>query len=182
MARSSFGQHCDTHFKEYDENALYLPEHAPETFEFVLKWMYQKKLGVFKYCKVLFTSHGKDKEGVKAAFLLLCRIYILADYMEITEMMECVMGELDKALQSSTDPESSPIGPDAVKTVFRNTPEGSRLQDLVLENLAESLRYDSNGRSVEAYSQCFCEFEGFGVALVTRVLEFKAGPRHTSAW
>lgn len=172
MARGSFGQHCgDTHFKEYDENALCLPEHAPETLEFVLKWMYQKQLGVSEYCEILFTSHGKAKEGEEAAFLLLCRIYILADYMEITDIIEDIMDELDRVLLSNTDPKSSPIGPDAVKTVFRNTLEGSRLQELVLNNLAESLVYKSNGRCIEVYTQCFSEFEGFGAAIMKRVLK-----------
>lgn len=183
MARGSFGQHRgNTHFKEYDENALCLPEHAPETFEFVLKWMYQNKLGVLEYCKVLFTSQGKANEGVEAAFLLLCRMYILADYMEITEIIERVMGELGAALRSHTDPKSSPIGPDAVKTVFRNTSGGSPLQELILINLAESLRYNSNGRPIEMYAECFSECEGFGAAILKHVLELRVDPVRFERW
>lgn len=183
MAQGSFDQHCgDTHFKECDENALCLPEHAPETFEFLLRWMYQKQLGVSTYCQILFTTHGKAKEGVEAAFLLLCRIYILADYMDITEIMDDVMDELGTVLRRNMEVEFSPIGPDAVKTVFRNTPDGSELQELIIGNLAESFVHKENGRSIEAYTQCFSEFEGFGAAIMRRVLEPPEGSARMAGW
>ena len=103
MARCTFIQHGgDKHFREFEENALYLPEHAPETFDFILKWMYQKHLGIAQYCKVLFATHNKSREGLEAAFLLLCRVYILADYLSIKEIMDPVMAEFAEAMFSGT--------------------------------------------------------------------------------
>ena len=183
MARRTFvRRHIDTNFKELDENALYLPEHEPETWEFVLKWMYEKQLGVSEYCEVLFATHQKVSEGREAAFLLLCRIYILADYLNISEIIDPVMDDLSNTLLSDQDGRCSPIGPEAVQITFRNTIEGSRLQEFVLKNLAESLVYNMNGRPIEEYTQCFDELEGFGAVIMRRVLELHAKCMNKATW
>ena len=54
--------------------------------------------------------------------------------------------------------------------VFQKTPEHSRLQKLVIQNLAESLVSGTNGRPIEDYAQCFHEIEGFGTSILERVL------------
>ena len=174
MARCTFVQHGgDKHFKEFDENALSLPEHAPETFEFILIWMYQRQLGIKEYCQTVFNSHDKRKQGLEAGFLLLCRVYILADYLDINEIIDLVMSECDWLLWRNEGPDF-PIGPDAVRAVFRNTAEGSRLYKFVLEKLAESLVHHSNTRPIEEYTECFSEIEGFGTVIMKRVLELHA--------
>ena len=171
MARRTFSQHGgDKHFREFEENALYLPEHAPETFDFILKWMYQKHLGIAEYCKVLFATHNKSREGLEAAILLLCRVYILADYLSIEEIMDPVMRDFTEAMLLNRDTDFSPIGPHTVTVVFQKTPEHSQLQRRVIQNLAESFVLNTNGRPIEDYAQCFHEIEGFGASILERVL------------
>ena len=95
MARRTFARHgADKHFREFDDDAVYLLEHAPETFEFILKWMYQKQLGIAEYCKVVFATNDRSHEGLETVFLLLCRVYTLADYLDMKEIMEPVMEDL----------------------------------------------------------------------------------------
>ena len=170
------------HFKEFEENALYLPEHAPETFDFILKWIYQKELGVTDYCTTLFATHSKSTAGLEAAFLLLCRMYILADYLDIKEVVDAVMDEINVSLVSEEDVRFSPIGPEVVKAVFQNTAESSRLQKFVLQNLAEHLVYTTGGRAVEEYTKCFTEIEGFGAVLLKRVLELHTQSHLRPGW
>ena len=171
MAQRTFVQHGgDAHFKELDENALYLPEHAPETFEFVLIWMYQRQLGIKEYCQAVFNSHDKRKQGLEAGFLLLCRVYILVDYLDIDEIKDVVMSELDEILWRNKGPDF-PIRPDAVKAVFQNTAESSQLYKFVLEKLAENLVRHSNARPIDEYTECFNEIAGFGAVIMKRVLE-----------
>ena len=175
MAERTFVEHGgDKHFREFDENALCLPEHAPETFEFILLWMYQNQLGINEYCQTLFNSHDKQKEGLEAGFLLLCRVYILADYLDIHEIIDAVMSECDRILWTMNDAPDFPIGPDAVRAVFRNIAEGSRLYKFVLEKLADSFVHRSNARPIEEYTECFKEVEGFGTVIMKRVLELHA--------
>ena len=170
VAQCTFVQHGgDVHFKESDENALYLPEHAPETFEFVLIWMYQRQLGIKEYCQTVFNSHDKRKQGLEAAFLLLCRVYILAEYLDIDEIQDLVMSELDEILWKNEGPDF-PIRPDAVKAVFQNTIESSQLYKFVLEKLAENLVHYPNVRPIDEYTECFSEIAGFGAVIIKRVL------------
>ena len=172
LARRTFVQHGgDMHFKEFEESALYLPEHAPETFEFILKWMYQGHLGITEYCKEIFATHELDQEALDASFLLICRVYILADYLDIGQIMQTVIDDLYDIQVSDMDDKLSPIGPDAVKTVLRNTHEDSQLQIYVLNNLTDSLVSNTNGRPIEEYSECFTAIEGFGPMITQRVLD-----------
>ena len=174
VAECTFFQHGgDKHFKEFDENALCLPEHAPETFEFILIWMYQRQLGIQEYCQTVFNSHDKRKQGLEAGFLLLCRVYILADYLNINGIIDVVMSECHWLLWRNEGPDF-PIGPDAIRAVFRNTVEGSRLYNFVLEKLAESFVQHLNARPIEEYTECFNEIEGFGTMIMKRVLELHA--------
>ena len=183
VVQSTFFDHGGgEHFKEYHENALYIPEHAPETFDFILKWIYQKELGVTDYCTTLFATHGKSTAGLEAAFLLLCRMYILADYLDIQEVTNAAMNELNVSLVSDEDQTFCPIGPEVVRTVFRNTVEGSRLQKFIIQNLAENLVYTVNGRAVEEYTQCFSDIEGFGALLMKRVLELHSQSQLRPDW
>lgn len=180
VAQCTFVQHGgDVHFKEFDENALCLPEHAPETFEFVLIWMYQRQLGIREYCQTVFNSHDKKKQGLEAGFLLLCRVYILADYLDIDEIKDLVMSELDEILWRNEGPDF-PIGADAVKAVFQNTVENSQIYKFVLEKLAESLVHHSDARPIEEYAECFSEIAGFGTLIMKRVLEIHVGLRAKS--
>ena len=172
MARRTFARHgADKHFRDFDDNALQLPEHAPETLEFILKWMYQKQLGIAEYCKVIFATNDKSHGGLETAFLLLCRVYILADYLDMRGIMDPVTEDLLETTVAGVEKRYSAIGPDAVKSVWRNTHEGSRLQDFTLQYLSESLVNDTNGRQIEDYMVCFTAIEGFGPMLMRRFLE-----------
>ena len=185
MACRTFAQHDgDKHFKEFEENALYLPEHAPETFEFIMKWMYQGKLGITDYCEAIFFARDQSgQEGLDASFLLLCRVYILADYLDIEEIMPTVIEDLHGIGVPDTDDNMfSPIGPDAVKTVLRNTHEDSQLQIFVLENLTASLVSNRNIRPIEEYSECFTAIEGFGPMIMKRVINLSADPEVYRNW
>lgn len=183
MARRTFlGRGGDRNFKEFNENALYLPEHAPETFDFVMNWMYQRQLGITDYCRTTFEACDKSKEGLEAAFLLLCRVYILADYLVIEEIIEPVMDDLCEIGLAGMDTKFSAIGPDAIQTVFGNTHEGSRLQKFVLEKLTESLVYNTNGRPIEEYTECFTTIESFGPMPMKRVAENHAHYSENSGW
>ena len=184
VVRCTFVDHNSyKHFKEFEENALYLPEHAPETFDFILKWIYQKELGVTDYCTTLFATHSKGTAGLEAAFLLLCRMYILADYLDIKEVVDAVMDELSVSLVSEDDCTFSPIGPEVVKAVFQNTVQSSRLQKFVLEHLTEHLVYSTvEGRDVKEYTKCFTEIEGFGPELLRRVLNLHAQNQVRPGW
>ena len=153
MARRTFARHgADKHFRE----------DAPETSEFILKWMYQKQLGIAQYCKVIFATNDKSHEGLETAFLLLCRVHTLADYLDMKEIMDPVVEDLLETTEAGVEKRYSAIGPDAVKPVWRNTHEGSRLQGFTLQRLSESLVYDTSGRQIEDYTDCFTAIEGFG--------------------
>lgn len=139
-----------------------------------MKWMYQRQLGIREYCKAIFAAHELHHEGLEASFLLLCRVYILADYLHIEEIMPIVMEDLGNLLDPDTEDTFSAIGPNAVKTVLRNTHEGSELQEFVLENLTESLVFNTNGLPIGEYSECFTAIEGFGPMIMQRGLDRSA--------
>lgn len=183
MAQRTFLQHGgDKHFKEFEEKALYLPDHAPETFEFVLKWMYQKRLGITEYCKVLFATHNKSEEGLEAAFMLLCRVYILADYLDIQEIIEPVMEDLAETRAIGMDKQFSAISPTAIKAVFGNTYEDSRLQRFILGTLTESLVNETNGRRIEEYAECFTAIDDFAPMMMKRIIAFHVNGRVEKDW
>ena len=183
VARSAFAQHCDgKHFKEFAENVLNLPEHAPETFEFLLKWMYQGQTEIVEYCQAIFESTDRGKDGLEAALLLLCRVYILADYLDIEEVMASVMEELGEVKLPAIDREFSAIGPDVIKTVLWNTFEGSQLQKFILSEFTRRLVYNMNGRPIEDFQECFAEIEGFGPMIMSRVLDYQANLEADQSW
>lgn len=68
----------------------------------------------------------------------------------------------------------SAIGPDAVKSVWRNTIENSKLQEFTLQHLSESLVYNTNGRQIEDCTECFTAIDGFGPMHVRRFLGCQA--------
>lgn len=115
----------------------------------------------------------KYKEGQEPAFLLLCRIYILADYLAIEDPRDNIIEGLCEIRTLGLERAFSAIGPAAIQTVFQNTREELQLQKSVLEELTESLVHKTNGRPVEAYTECFSAIEGFGPMIMKRVMTYQ---------
>ena len=99
MAQDTFSREgYDVCFKGFDEDASYLPVHAPDTFLYILQWMYQGEFGIAVYYEIRFGGCDKRKESMKVAFLLLSRVYLLADYLDIEELSEFVMVDFGQTL------------------------------------------------------------------------------------
>ena len=48
--------------------------------------------------KIRFVGSDERKESMKVTFLLLCRVYLLADYLDIEELLESVMANVGQTL------------------------------------------------------------------------------------
>lgn len=138
-------------FVESIENKVTLAEEDPEIFKYVVGWMHRGDLNV-----------AQRGSATKATGSILCRVYYLADMLQVQRLMRDVLGELG-ALWSLCD--VLPLDCELITEVWAHTPETSELRAEICHGLAVLLKRN-DGYEIRDFESCFLQIPGFAVSLM----------------
>lgn len=174
-------------------DGLSLPNDSPEAFANLHRWFFQKRLGILEQ----YTASNID-EGLTEACTLLCRLFQLAEYLEIEAIKPVILAEVTAAVDTARDSKlilqfmqvtnlfcaidrreestadsalvgkCTPIRPQTVLEAFHDVGAASPLWKFILEEICAS--FSSLPRpSYSAYEVCFQSIDSFRV-IVTRAM------------
>ncbi|KAL8829880.1 MAG: hypothetical protein Q9191_001749 [Dirinaria sp. TL-2023a] len=140
------------HFVESVNNEITLSDESPEVFKYVVFWMHRGLVPVMQ----------RNIPITKATCFLLCRIYYLADMLQIQGLMHAVLAELREMWDHQ---KSQPIDMELVMDVWARTSEASMLRTEICRGLAAWLK-ERRDHGIREFEPCFTQIPGFGVLLM----------------
>lgn len=142
-------------------STLTLPFCDTVAFLQIYCWMYQNKLGIVQYC-----SRTGVSPGMQDACTLLCRMFDVADSLEITAVRALILEELTAAFAlARAAGKTTSLAPSTVIEVWgEDSGEDTVLWALVLEEM--SAAFSRNPLPLwEEYDECFKQIDPFRSAV-----------------
>ncbi|PSN71298.1 hypothetical protein BS50DRAFT_570687, partial [Corynespora cassiicola Philippines] len=144
-------------------DSLELPDHDPEGFELLVKWLYQGKLDD--------VSDMADANQ-KYDYAVSCyKLYMLCDRFDMPQLKNVAMDQYRKGLNEAE------LVPDAseIDEIYRKSPEGSPFRRLMTQIAARQIMDPGSDRNIETYRQCFTDNPDFAVDLVNAIKQGTGG-------
>ena len=151
-------------FRESEGNTLSLPDADSDAFGMFVVYMYEGKLRIFDYCKMGATSWvSVAYESLTDACLLLCRLYVLADFLECRYWFQIrseILAQLDQVVkEASKMRKPTPILPDTLLEVLQTTGQQCRLRGRILKHLTRDFARMEH-RPMREYMACIRKSPG----------------------
>ncbi|KAK3619862.1 hypothetical protein LTR56_023756 [Elasticomyces elasticus] len=159
------------HLGRDEPNTLRFPQDNTESWKILLFWMLRHELPSLDDLGLL--EPYDDNEEACVDHTLCIRCWALGEMYDISAFQDLIMLELLRSL------ETQPTDLNEIKEAFESTPPGSKLRDLMAEELAVLL--GNNGVGVRQLDM-FDGVPGFSSALMAKVnrrVELEPGKRFT---
>ena len=174
-------------FHEASGSTLILPDTDPKVFSMLLVYIYQGQLNIREYCRrYALAWMGDAYEALTDTCLLLCRFYVLVDFLQcrywyywvqkdILNQLQDLFEEADKARMPT------PVLPRTFLEVMRTTDGKCRLAEMIIQDLrAEFAKIDH--RPMREYTECIREYPDVFLDMFERVVDgFHWGDYHTGS-
>ena len=141
-------------FVESFENKVTFAEEDPQIFKYVVGWMHRGGLDL-----------ARRGSADPATCSVLCRIYYLADLLQVQGLMQDVLKDLEELWKLCP---ILPFNSELVTEVWAHTLETSQLRTEICRGFAVCLKQNRKCE-IHGFESCFTELPGFGVSLMREV-------------
>lgn len=164
-------------FDQDNPRVLNLEDHDPHAFFQIYRWMLQDQFGILAHC-----TRSNISAGLQDACTLLCRMFAMAAWLDITAIKPLILAELRAAFTTARNAgKSTPITPSTLMEVWEdggfgeygNYDEGYEVWNMVLKEMC--VAFSEKPMPVYAdYDACFQKIEplrlAVGKAMGNRIL------------
>ena len=165
-------------FQEASANTLILPDTDPKVFSMLIVYIYQGQLCIREYCRRSereLAWLGDSYEALTDTCLLLCRFYVLVDFLQcrswyywvrkdVLNQLAALFEEVDKVRMPT------PVLPSTFLEVMRTTDGECELAQVVIQDLrAEFAKIDH--RSMKEYTECIREYPDVFLDMFEKVVD-----------
>ena len=169
------------------KDPVFLPDHKPELFETLVKWMLVGKSALDIY-ETLVTNYSNKGKALRDGCHFLCELFFLCEELKILKIRHEIMDEIG-VFVSHAEGGVFPFRPHTVGMVVKTLPSSSVLHEYVLHKVVADLLHEK-GHEYEYYERILWGTTPEAVPGLVKTL-FKRmkgkrnelGPQHpTSVW
>jgi len=174
------------HYSRYFRSALYsdfveakcntveLKDEDPACFQYIIAWMYRGTLGQLKYYGT------SNQEEAISLCTQTCRLYYLADFLRIEELLVQLLSYLRGLFDGFRDKKIVPLNSDVIVHLHENTTDFSYLRAMVMDELVHVWCDYSREVDIKDFEVCINQVEGVATTLLTAMRDYWEDKRNRS--